>query len=601
MHLSRIVLLIAALIAQTLAAEITVQTRFSQQQVAMGNPVQYIVEITETSNSSRPELQSISSLPINDTGGLRLQNGRSSSNSSTQIMNGRVVHQVTRSAIMDVVAPGIGAYTIPAFQMVIDGTSYTAPAAQLQVVENTQGELVFIRTNIPETLYLGQTTAIELELFIANGVRSARIRDYDFTADGFEIPTQLPENERESRETFKNRSYQVISWPIEITPLSTGPQDVAFQFLLSAQMPNASSQGSSQRSPFGGSLFDDFFARTENFPVYSSQTVNVLPVPAAGKPESYTGAIGSFIMNVTTDVQESEVGEPIMLSVKLSGKGNFSRIQAPKLAPDSNWKVYEPEGQIEQPDQPNGVVSKRYDYVMVPRKAGELETPEVHFAYFDPSSKTYTELEGPSIPINVAPSSNRTLANTALTETQDKNFAVEELEPDLSRALTRAEALLTLDYQAREPNSVDSAKPFTSAWFIGINALLAIGTVACGMALKKRARLSSDPKYASLVAMRRDLKAAKTEAQGAKDADDFFRHANEALRLALGCKVTKDLRSAELPELEAQLEALSIAEDYRSEFRRFFEAGHKRRFSSKCAPVQLADVQKTFNHLLQGL
>ena len=109
MHLSRIVLLIAALIAQTLAAEITVQTRFSQQQVAMGNPVQYIVEITETSNSSRPELQSISSLPINDTGGLRLQNGRSSSNSSTQIMNGRVVHQVTRSAIMDVVAPGIGA------------------------------------------------------------------------------------------------------------------------------------------------------------------------------------------------------------------------------------------------------------------------------------------------------------------------------------------------------------------------------------------------------------------------------------------------------------------------------------------------------------
>ena len=361
MHLSRIVLLIAALIAQTLAAEITVQTRFSQQQVAMGNPVQYFVEITETSNSSRPELQSISSLPINDTGGLRLQNGRSSSNSSTQIMNGRVVHQVTRSAIMDVVAPGIGAYTIPAFQMVIDGTSYTAPAAQLQVVENTQGELVFIRTNIPETLYLGQTTAIELELFIAYGVRSARIRDYDFTADGFEIPTQLPENERESRETFKNRSYQVISWPIEITPLSTGPQDVAFQFLLSAQMPNASSQGSSQRSPFGGSLFDDFFARTENFPVYSSQTVDVLPVPAAGKPESYTGAIGSFIMNVTTDVQESEVGEPIMLSVKLSGKGNFSRIQAPKLAPDSNWKVYEPEGQIEQPDQPNGVVSKRYD------------------------------------------------------------------------------------------------------------------------------------------------------------------------------------------------------------------------------------------------
>ena len=94
-------------------------------------------------------------------------------------------------------------------------------------------------------------------------------------------------------------------------------------------------------------------------------------------------------MQVSTDLQASEVGEPIMLSLKLTGEGNFERIRGPELNDDSDWKIYAPEGQawIRKPNRS----AKRFDYVMIPKRVGTLKTPEVKFSFFDPANKEYIE------------------------------------------------------------------------------------------------------------------------------------------------------------------------------------------------------------------
>ena len=99
---------------------------------------------------------------------LKLRNGRTSNNSNTRIFNGRAEYTVIQSALLDVTAPSTGTFTIPSFQLSVGGATYTAPAATLVVVENAEGELVFLDAALPEQLYLGQTTALELKLYLAD-------------------------------------------------------------------------------------------------------------------------------------------------------------------------------------------------------------------------------------------------------------------------------------------------------------------------------------------------------------------------------------------------------------------------------------------------
>jgi hypothetical protein len=126
----------------------------------------------------------------------------------------------------------------------------------------------------------------------------------------------------------------VLNWTVSITPIQTGAQDLNFQFTVSASLPG---QNNRSRDPLGGrgfgsSLFDDFFTRSERFTLYTKPTtVEVLALPTVDKPASFTGAIGDFAMQVYTDRNQTQEGEPIMLSVEISGSGNFDRINGPTI------------------------------------------------------------------------------------------------------------------------------------------------------------------------------------------------------------------------------------------------------------------------------
>ena len=184
-------ILCGTLFTHALLADIPVQTRFSQPKVALGNPVQYIVEITVTDTGSKPKLET-NRLPfeIDDIDGLRFGNVGTSNHSNIQIINGQAEYSIIQSWIIDIVAPKVGTYTISPFQLQVNGVNKNAPAAKLIVVENTAdaqptiNELVFIRTDLPASLYLGQTTQVQLKLYLAADIRPANLSSYNVSADG---------------------------------------------------------------------------------------------------------------------------------------------------------------------------------------------------------------------------------------------------------------------------------------------------------------------------------------------------------------------------------------------------------------------------------
>ena len=136
MHRFKITLLLLPwLLALSASAEISVTAIFNPPRVALGDKAQYVLEIKETSTSEQPEIERITSLPIPQSGGLDLTNGRTGTSQQTSIINGAREYSVTQQLIIDADAPRIGTFTLPTYVFQYKGQTLRAPAATLQVVE----------------------------------------------------------------------------------------------------------------------------------------------------------------------------------------------------------------------------------------------------------------------------------------------------------------------------------------------------------------------------------------------------------------------------------------------------------------------------------
>ena len=80
--------------------------------------------------------------------------------------------------------------------------------------------------------------------------------------------------------------------------------------------------------PFGFSRHDNLAHQV----ITSNQlTMHIHPLPAEGRPENFTGAIGQF--QVKGDAQPATVamGEPVLLTFSVAGVGNFDYVRCPAL------------------------------------------------------------------------------------------------------------------------------------------------------------------------------------------------------------------------------------------------------------------------------
>jgi hypothetical protein len=597
MQLRNAFLILALFTTSALIAEIRVSARFEPARVAAGSTSQYIVEIVETDDSKEPTAERITSLPIPSDGGLTLRNGRTSSSQSTRITNGSREYSNTQQLIIEAVSSTTGSFIIPAYIFEYKGGRLQAPSATLNVVERsadagpTVDELIFLQANAPEQLYVGQTTTILLKLYVSSSVTLRGLNAFERRADGFTV-SELPEQSVESVEMFNGSRYIVYSWPFTITPISAGPQDLNFQFTLAAQMPD---QRNNQASQFGGGMFDNFFGRSERFNIYSPPTqIDVRTLPSEGKPESYSGAIGQFSMELSADSDSTRVEEPIMLSLKLSGSGNFDRIKGPEMPQARGWRSYMPESTFEPNESQPLTGMKRFDYVFIPEKAGSLKLPEVKFSYFDPNTEKYVELSAPALTANVA-QSNRPAMTTAATPTEEDSVPAIKL----TKALNPEELLITLDYRPRKGRHIEKSL-LSSPWFNYLNGAAFVALTASSIVIYRRKRLHQNANYALIHNAKQALKLTVKEAQST-DAAVFYRSAQEAIRLAATVRMKRNLRSANFTELEAQFKQSQVADGVIEQARSLFKEADNHRFSGRSRSADLQRARTQLNTILKVL
>ncbi|AXT61744.1 protein BatD [Aquimarina sp. AD10] len=153
-----------------------------------------------------------------------------------------------------------------------------------------------------------------------------------------------------------------------------------------------------RRDIFGGRLYS-----TVNKTVAAgNRTINVKSLPEQGKPDDFSGAVGSFDFKVTTTKTELDATESLDAKVLVSGNGNLKLFDLPKLSVPTGLEQYEPEHNERVRTNLSGMGGNISDnYTLVPQYKGKYPIPSISFSYFDLKTESYKRITSDEIVINV--------------------------------------------------------------------------------------------------------------------------------------------------------------------------------------------------------
>ncbi len=172
-----------------------------------------------------------------------------------------------------------------------------------------------------------------------------------------------------------------------------------------------------------------------------SRTIKVKPLPDAGRPDDFKGAVGMFELKVTTSKTELNATESLQAKVEVSGKGNLKLFELPELSVPSALEVYEPEHKENVRTNLNGMQGSISDtYTIIPAYKGKYPMPSISFSYFDLETESYKRLTSDEIVIDVlegptdnavASSSSNATINKQTVNVNTDQFAFIKTQPDL--------------------------------------------------------------------------------------------------------------------------------------------------------------------------
>jgi hypothetical protein len=342
---------------------------------------------------------------------LRVTGGpQSARNSSYSFDNGRISSSSALTLTYFLVAAGPGQAEIPPFDVVVGGTTYRtqplrfaveagrsgpappsaapgAPAENDDAEENGSVD-VFLQAKLGQSsVFSGQPVRLDVMLYAA-----APVNGFNWT----DVPTlpglwaeDLPVDPGRDRQTVILNGRQYNAYPVArklLVPTSSGALTVQ-PFTAQVQVRRAS------RDPFGA-----FFSLGGYMNVVRRTAplkLDVKPLPQAGRPADFSGAVGAFRMKVVTDRAAVDLGDAVAVRVTVEGEGSLQSATPPKLTPPPEVKVYDPKTLDDVMTGSDHLgARKTWEWVVVPLAPGTVKVPPPTFAYFDPASSSYRQLQG---------------------------------------------------------------------------------------------------------------------------------------------------------------------------------------------------------------
>ncbi len=124
-----------------------------------------------------------------------------------------------------------------------------------------------------------------------------------------------------------------------------------------------------------------------------SITLSVLALPEP-IPESFSGGIGSFSLDLLSDHQNIRIGEPLSLQLTMRGKGSLHTLQLPGLTLPESF-LHNP------PERSSSLDAVTSTVTAWPQSKGTFHIPALRTAVFNPETRTFSTLFSNPLTITV--------------------------------------------------------------------------------------------------------------------------------------------------------------------------------------------------------
>ncbi len=479
------------LFALTLAAQdpVQVNARFTAPEIEVGETTTLRVQV-ET-DGARARIEDFRSLPP----GLDLV-GTSQSDQRQFSMPGGTQRFITRDFVIRARAPG--RYRVPAVRVTVGAQTYST-AAELLTVTGPAGtpapartgrrvapargaatrasaDGVVMRAELEaDTVFVGQQVTMNVDVMFSQDARLRLRRAPEYqppSPSGFWVH-DLADPTTTHTESVGGELYEVQTFRRAFFPLSPGRFEI----------PPAQLDFEIRR----GLLYapETSHVATDSLPLV------VRPLPEAGRPDGFTGAVGHYTVRSWLEPDTVPAGEAAVLNVEVRGRGNVKALPPPTLPDVPGIERFPPTEEAEAGVRGDTVAGwKRFSWVIIPRRSGERSMPEVRYPYFDPDQAKYHVATAPALTLAVGPGAT----GDGGTETEGP----------------------ALRYLRRKPAGADSLRWVRTPWFRWLQLGPLVLLVA---ALSLRRRRSRNG--ASLRALRHDRRARLRELADLADAGDI--------------------------------------------------------------------------------
>lgn len=389
-------------------AEVTVNAALDSSQVDVGESTTLQVTVTGADDAEDPKLPSVPHLQIQAVG------RQTSYNASLGFGSG---NSITQQLIFSysLTADQAGNYTIPAITVTADGKSYSSNPVSLVVGGSTSqntgqssGKNYFAQIVVPKTsAYVGESLPVEIKYYVDGNIplQAGQEGPPSLDTNGLTAPKLRLSDQGQT--DYQGRPFRVIVFKTIATPVKAGTLQVGpSSFIFIMQLPDSNNRR--RRSPFGNSPFQQFFGDDDVYNLIPRQVtvtadatpLQVKPLPVTGRPADFSGAVGNFKIVGQSSASEVKAGEPLTVTVSISGRGNFDRIASPQLEQAPGWRSYPATSTMKADDDIGLSGTKTFQISLVP-SGGQTEVPPLHFSYFDPEQEKYISLSTDKIPVKV--------------------------------------------------------------------------------------------------------------------------------------------------------------------------------------------------------
>ena len=337
--------------------------------------------------------------------------GGPSQQTNIQFINGK--RSSTKTISWTITPQKSGNIYIPAISGFIDGKKFEGKRIPINVIklkDTANKSLVFIKTDVDKkSAFLGEQITLSYKLYKQTDINITSIDQFEmpdfpgFWVEELFNPKRLQYQKK--LEVVNGIKYQVaVLGQRGLFPIGSKKHVIpSVKIKINLEVRNKRNN----RDPFFDPFFNSFFSETKTKVLNSEeQKISIKSFPRE-RPKDFFGAVGDFEIYSSSDVGKIKINEGVTFNITLQGTGNLNLFTFPELKFPDYIEVFQPNETFEKDVFRNKLTGKKsLEYILIPRKSGNIVLPEVSFTYFNLKNKKWTMIKTKPITITVEDDKN---------------------------------------------------------------------------------------------------------------------------------------------------------------------------------------------------